>query len=68
MRGERLVSHFVEEDSKLQSRISDQAGMVKYRSGVNIFEACKQPKCGIVKNGMVNMQCFEKEGQASQTQ
>ena len=35
---------------------------------VYILEACKQPKYGIVKNGMVNTQGFEEEGQAFQTQ
>ena len=68
MRGGGLVSHFVGEDSKLHSQISDQAGMLKYSSGVYIFEACKQPKCGIVKNGMVNTQGFEEEGRAFETQ
>ena len=62
MRGGRLVSHFVEDDSKLHSRISDQAGMLKYSSGVYILDACKQPKCGIVENGMVNTQGFKEEG------
>jgi hypothetical protein len=68
MRGGRLVSHFIEEDSELHAQISDQPGMLKYSSGVYILEACKQPKCGIVKNGMVNTQGFEEEGRAFQTQ
>jgi hypothetical protein len=36
--------------------------MLKYSGGVYISEAVKQPKCGIVENGMVNTQGFEEEG------
>jgi hypothetical protein len=49
VKGARLVGHFVEWGSKLHTRMSDEAGMLKYSGGVYISEAISSRNVGLLK-------------------